>query len=146
MPNNFLNIENENLWLEPVSKDEFNILESDSLSVVFIDSAVEDSQTLVDNISGATEVIVLNSTEDELIQISQHLSQYQKLDAVHIVSHGEAGSLWLGNTELSQDTLPKYTDILKNWDNFLDAEADIVLYGCNIAHSEDGNSFIQSKS
>ena len=79
-------ISSSNLELEP-------IYENDTSSLVFIDSGVEDIQTLTDNISGAAEVVVLDSDRDELLQISEHLSNYQDIDAVHIVSHGESGEL-----------------------------------------------------
>ena len=70
-------------------------IQTDAQQLVFIDSAVEDIQTLTDNISGATEVIVLDNDSDELLQITEHLSNYEELDAVHIVSHGETGQLSL---------------------------------------------------
>ena len=63
-------------------------IQADTQQLVFIDSTVEDIQTLTDNISGATEVILLDNDSDELLQISEHLKDYQELDAVHIVSHG----------------------------------------------------------
>ena len=49
-------IDSSNLVLEPVQQD-------DTSSLVFIDSTVEDIETLTENISisGATEVIVLDS-------------------------------------------------------------------------------------
>lgn len=108
-----LDIELETVSLEP----------DDSQQLVFIDSSVKDIETLTDNISGA-EVIVLNSDQDELLQISEHLSNYQDLDAVHIVSHGEPGQLSFGNTELNQETLPEYVNLLGNWNNSLTADAD----------------------
>ena len=77
-----------NFELEPTQ-----INNSDSHELVFIDSTVRDAQTLIDNISGASEIIVLNDEQDELVQISEHLKDYQQLDAVHIVSHGESGEL-----------------------------------------------------
>ena len=87
---------NEITQLDPISSSNLElepIYENDTSSLVFIDSSVEDIQTLTDNISGAAEVIVLDSDRDELLQISEHLSNYQDLDAVHIVSHGESGEL-----------------------------------------------------
>ncbi len=74
--------------------------------VLFIDSAVEDYQSLIDNLSQPTDVVVLDSQRDGIFQITNYLSQYDDLNAVHIVSHGSAGQLFLGNTKLNQDTLP----------------------------------------
>lgn len=83
-----------------------------SEQILFIDSTVEDYQSLIDNLAEPTEVVILDSERDGLIQITDSLSQYNSWDAVHIVSHGDVGQLFLGNTELNQNTLPEYADIL----------------------------------
>lgn len=119
---------------------------NDTQQLVFVDSNVQDSQTLIDNVSGAAEVIVLDSDTDELVQISERLSNYQDLDAVHIVSHGEAGQLTFGNATLNSDTLPDYQEVLEDWSLALDADADLLLYACDTASGELGNAFIQQVS
>ena len=129
--------------MEPVKTLPSNA--DDTQQLVFIDSAVEDSQTLIDNISGATEVVVLDSSQDELVQISQHLDKYQDLDAVHIVSHGESGQLSFANATLNSDTLPEYKQVLEDWSLALDEEADLLLYGCDVADG-DGDSLVRDLS
>ena len=132
-------IDSSNFDLQPVKKD-------DASSLVFIDSTVEDIETLTENISGATEVIVLDSDRDELLQIGEHLSNYEDLDAVHIVSHGESGQLSFGNATLNSDTLPEYEEVLKDWSLALDGDADLLLYGCDIASDDSGDSFVRELS
>ena len=134
-------IDSSNLVLEPVQQD-------DTSSLVFIDSTVEDIETLTENISisGATEVIVLDSDRDELLQIGEHLSNYEDLNAVHIVSHGESGQLSFGNATLNSDTLPEYKEVLKDWSLALDGDADLLLYGCDIASDDSGDSFVRELS
>ena len=132
-------IDSSNFDLQPVKKD-------DASSLVFIDSTVEDIETLTENISGATEVIVLDSDRDELLQIGEHLSNYEDLDAVHIVSHGESGQLSFGNATLNSDTLLEYKEVLKDWNLALDGDADLLLYGCDIASDDSGDSFVRELS
>ena len=134
----------EDEWLEPpnsspIDTDDYN-------QILFIDSEVPDSQTLIDNISGATDVVVLDEDEDEIVQISEHLENYQQLDAVHIVSLGESGQLTFANTVLDFDTLTQYDNLLRSWRDSLTEEADIVLYGCDVSYGEAGNSFVQQLS
>ena len=136
-------ITGESISLEPV---EILPEKSDTHQLVFIGSDVKDRQTLVDNISGATDVVLLDSDSDELIQISEHLSNYQDLDAVHIVSHGEPGQLSFSNSQLNQDTLPEYVHLVEDWGNSLSAEADLLFYGCDVSSGEQGNAFIQQVS
>ena len=134
-------IDSSNLVLEPIQQD-------DTSSLVFIDSTVENIETLTQNISisGATEVIVLDSDQDELLQIGEHLSNYEDLNAVHIVSHGESGQLSFANATLNSDTLPEYKEVLKDWSLALDGDADLLLYGCDIASDDSGNSFVRELS
>ncbi len=114
--------------------------------IVFIDSTVEDYQTLINNLAQPSEVVILDSQQDGIVQITNYLSQYDSLEAIHIVSHGEAGKLFLGNTELNQTTLSKYTDFLTGWSNSLTKDADILLYGCNVAKDLAGTEFVSSLS
>ena len=130
-----------NFELEPTQ-----INNSDSHELVFIDSTVRDAQTLIDNISGASEIIVLNDEQDELVQISEHLKDYQQLDAVHIVSHGESGELSFGNATLNSDTLPEYKKTIEEWSLALDEDADLLLYGCEVTLDGKGSSFVQELS
>ncbi len=111
-------------------------------SVVFIDSQINPNQ-LIAGIDAKISVHYLNSEQDGLAQIREVLDQYQNLDAVHIVSHGSEGSLQLGSSELSLKTLDQYRQDIGDWSNALKEDADILLFGCNVAHGERGQAFIQ---
>ncbi len=74
------------------------------------------------------------------------MQQYDDLDAIHIVSHGNAGELSLGNTKLNQNTLDSYVDDLISWRDSITDDGDILLYGCNVAASEVGKEFIEDLS
>ena len=114
--------------------------------LVFVDSSVEDYQVLIDNFVEQTEVIILDSQQDGIVKITETLSQYDNLDAVHIVSHGSSGELFLGNTVLSQDTLSKYQDELGDWGDSIENGGDILLYGCNVAADLTGAKFVEELS
>ncbi len=91
-------------------------------------------------------VYVIQSDEDGVQQISDVLSAYSGVDGVHILSHGAAGALMLGNTRLSSNNLEEFEDQLNGWSGSLSEQADIQLYGCNIAEGEQGAEFIQNFS
>ncbi|MGD1919422.1 MAG: DUF4347 domain-containing protein, partial [Pleurocapsa sp.] len=114
--------------------------------IIFIDSKVDDYQILIDNIINSTKIVILDSQQDGIFQITETLGQYDSLDAVHIVSHGDSGELFLGNTTLNQDTLSKYKNELNNWDSSIHEEGDILLYGCNVAADLTGAEFIEQLS
>ena len=62
------------------------------------------------------------------------------------MSHGESGQLSFGNVTLNLDTLPEYEEVLEEWSLALDEEADLLLYGCDVALDETGNSFVEELS
>ncbi|HEY9710282.1 MAG TPA: DUF4347 domain-containing protein, partial [Oculatellaceae cyanobacterium] len=107
-------------------------------TVVFIDAGVENYQQLVDGVIPAAEVFVLDAAADGIEQIGQVLQQRQDIDAVHIVSHGAPGCLYLGNTQLSLDTFNRYATQLQQWD-----VANLLLYGCQVAAGDAGEEFVE---
>ncbi|MEG4326960.1 DUF4347 domain-containing protein [Microcoleus sp. herbarium5] len=106
-------------------------------TIVFIDAGVENADLLIEGVIPTTEVFVLDGTADGIEQISQVLQQRQNIDVVHIISHGSPGCLYLGNSQLSLDTLIHYAPQLQQWD-----VANLLLYGCNVAAGDAGEEFI----
>lgn len=105
--------------------------------IVFIDAGVENADLLIEGVICTTEVFVLDGTADGIKQISLVLQHRQNIDAVHIISHGSPGCLYLGNSQLSLDTLNGYATQLQQWD-----VANLVFYGCNVAAGDAGEEFI----
>ncbi len=105
--------------------------------IIFIDAQVEDSQSLIAGVTPGSIVVVLDATQDGIEQITQCLTRHQ-IREVHIVSHGAPGCLFLGNRQLSLDTLNQYTAQLRRW-----SADSILLYGCNVAAGDAGAEFVE---
>ncbi|HEX7970727.1 MAG TPA: DUF4347 domain-containing protein, partial [Thiobacillus sp.] len=126
--------------------------ESARLEVVFIDTRVDDYQQLLDGIrkqddgdgSRTIEVVLIDSQDDGITRIGDYLAQQRDVDAVHIISHGLDGAIQLGSTYLDQDTLLERAAQLGTWGNSLSAEADILLYGCDVAAGTEGRAFVDT--
>ncbi|MEG4634869.1 DUF4347 domain-containing protein, partial [Microcoleus sp. AR_TQ3_B6] len=101
--------------------------------IVFIDAAVADYQNLLDGVKLGVEAIVIDSHRDGVEQISEVLANRTNIESIHLVSHGEPGSLQLGKTRLSVDNLEAYRQQLQQWRRALTIDADILIYGCNVA-------------
>ncbi|MFT5578153.1 MAG: VCBS repeat-containing protein, partial [Paraglaciecola psychrophila] len=116
--------------------------------LVFIDSNVENYQQLVDDItynSGASiEIIILNKQLNGLQQIGETLAGRSGIDAIHIISHGNDGVLQLGNTRVDQAYLAEQEQLLGAWSDALSEDADLLIYGCNLAATSDGQNFISA--
>lgn len=115
-------------------------------TIVFIDAAVEDYQTLAANLEPGTEVVILDAARDGVAQITEVLRERTAIDSVQIVSHGSDGLLQLGTTELSNENLAVYEKQLQQWGEALNVNGDILLYGCNVAATDAGKGFIEQLS
>ncbi|AVH68999.1 DUF4347 domain-containing protein [Nostoc sp. 'Lobaria pulmonaria (5183) cyanobiont'] len=121
-------------------------------NLVFIDTAVEDYQSLINGVIPSTEVFVIDPTQNGVEQITQILATCadQNLSNIHIVCHGAPGSLQLGNTHLGLDTLECHSQQLQQWQKIFSASSktaksfitNLLIYGCNVADGDLGSEFI----
>ncbi|MEG5164538.1 DUF4347 domain-containing protein, partial [Microcoleus sp. AT3-A2] len=106
-------------------------------SLVFIESGVEDYESITAGVLPGQQVVILDRTKNGIEQITSEMEKYAStngvIDSVHIFSHGNSGSLQLGSATLNADNLPQYESQLQRWRNALSDKADIVLYGCDVA-------------
>ncbi|MDZ8140820.1 MAG: DUF4347 domain-containing protein, partial [Nostoc sp. DedQUE04] len=114
--------------------------------LVFIDSQVDNYQTLVTGVLQNTSVVILDNDRDGIEQINQVLALHQGINSLHIVSHGAPGRVYLGNSQLSHETLNRYAAQLMGWASALSADAQLLLYGCEVAQTEQGMAFVQRLS
>ncbi len=112
---------------------------SDRREIIFIDTSVEDYQTLLLGIDPHAEAILLDSTRDGIEQIAEILGGRTDIDAVHIISHGNQGELRLGSGVLNLASMQgEYADELAIINQSLTEEADFLIYGCNFGEGEIG--------
>ncbi|MEG4227896.1 MULTISPECIES: DUF4347 domain-containing protein [unclassified Microcoleus] len=76
-------------------------------------------------------------------QITNTLALQSDIEAIHILSHGSPGTLHFGSETLSNQNLAQWSNKIKQWGKALTKNADILLYGCNVAATEIGLQFIQ---
>ncbi|QDS92976.1 Cadherin domain protein [Roseimaritima multifibrata] len=120
------------------------------IEIIFVDAAVEDSATLVENLRGdrgaQTQWIIveLNPYTDGVEQISQTLASLSGVDAIHLLSHGDGKGLQLGSTLLNQQSLEAHAGEITNWRDAFDSGGDILIYGCDLASSAEGQDLIES--
>lgn len=111
-------------------------------AIVFIDSHITGIQSLLAGLDPATEVVIIDGSQDGLAQIQANLAGRANLAAIHIISHGAVGTLMLGTSSLDIKNVANYTEQLSDIGSHLSASGDILLYGCNIAEGSQGQQFI----
>ena len=118
----------------------------DPREIVFVDAAIDDYQTLIDGVGDDAEVVRIDSGAAGVSVISRVLAERSNLSAVHIVTHGDPGVLYLGTTRLSSDSLPAFENSLRGWGDALTQDADILFYGCDVADGTEGKAFVDRLS
>lgn len=113
-------------------------------NIIFIDPRVSDYQSLIDSLTDPAEVFVLDGASDGLSQMASLLEGRNGIEAIHVISHGSQGALYLGSTLLNNDDLASYQSQFTDIENALTEFGDILLYGCNVAQGDDGLRFIDT--
>ena len=111
-------------------------------SIVILDPTIPDSQHLASGIKPDTATYILKSQPDAVEQITAILAQHRGIETLHIITHGDSGSLYLGTTELNSSNIQNYSYQLQQWRNSLTDNANIILYGCNVAAGDRGHQFL----
>ncbi|KAB7689666.1 DUF4347 domain-containing protein [Plesiomonas shigelloides] len=111
--------------------------------VVFVDMSVADYQTLVNQVPIGTEVVLLDSSKDGLTQMAAWAQTHSDYNAIHIISHGSEGRLYLGGMTLDSSNVASRQSDLIALSAALIPNGDILLYGCSVASGE-GESFVSA--
>jgi len=133
------------------SDDGKNAVESSTLALrelVIIDAATPNYELLLADLLAERndgrifEVAVLDGSQDGVDQISALLADRSDISALHIISHGRDGSVSLGDGMLDLDELTIRAMQIQGWGDALTEDADILVYGCNLAAGADGRAFV----
>ena len=111
--------------------------------VVFVDTSVANYQTLLNQMPTDVDVVLLDSSKDGLSQMAEWAQTHSGYDAIHIISHGAEGRLYLGDLTLDSSTLASRQSDLSTLGAALTDSGDILLYGCSVASGE-GTNFIST--
>lgn len=111
--------------------------------LIIIDSNAEFDAELIETASNGTEIVVLNGHQDGVAQISKLLASRRGLQSVHVLSHGSAAELQLGNSRLTGENLDQHSASIAAWGESIREGGDLLLYGCNVAETEVGKEFVR---
>ncbi len=121
--------------------------------LVLVDSHVVNYEALVQSLKtgqesdpGLVDVVILDAARDGVGQVSEILSKYEDLGAVHLISHGDEQSVQLGSTWLNANNLGAHAASLSQWSNALRDDADLLFYGCDLAATQEGRLLLDGIS
>ena len=119
-----------------------------------VDMRINNAQTVLQGIqhlqdaalarSERFEILTIDANEDGVAKISRYLSDKTGITGLHIVSHGSDSMMLLGNSWLDEGALRSRALEFASWGTALSREGDILLYGCDFAASQSGQSAVKS--
>ena len=124
--------------------------EATTQELIVIDSNVPDYQLLINDIQSQSDegtefkIVLLSAEEDGILQISSVLSNETGLDALHIISHGDAGEIYIGNSALNLNSTHENAKLISTWSDSFDSSADILIYGCDLTSTSDGEQLVDT--
>jgi len=111
---------------------------------VFIDTSVSNWQALAAGVSGNATLVTLDGSGDLLAQIAAWAETHSGYDAIHILGHGEDGSLRLGELSLTAANVSDHADALASIGKALTADGDLLFYGCNSGAGTAGQALAEA--
>ncbi len=137
--------------VEPVAAESTisDTIEEQNQDVFFVNDDIEGLDTLLTDLTEQNSdalIVVLDSKTEGIAQMSETLSTLEDVDAIHLFSHGTAGTVKLGSTWLDNDNLDTYSDEISGWSASLSEEGDILLYGCDLASGSSGQELLENIS
>ncbi len=114
--------------------------------LVIINSSVQNKEQIVEALGENTDVLYLEAGTDPLDAINDFLDANGdvKYSAIHIVSHGNAGYFVLNGQIIDADAVMSDPASWANIGQHMTADGDIMIYGCNVAGSLDGEMLISN--
>ncbi|MGL6339301.1 MAG: DUF4347 domain-containing protein [Waterburya sp.] len=118
------------------------IAPNQSATIVFIDSQIDNYELLIAGMQPETQVVLLDANINGIVKITDTLQQAQ-YTAVHLITHGSPGCLYLGNSQLNLDTISNYQQELQSWFRDLSPHtSSLLIYGCEVAAGDAGAELI----
>lgn len=111
--------------------------------LIIVDGAVEDKSVIFRQAQPGVDIVEVPQGKDGMVELMKILSNYNNLDAVHIVSHAKSGAIQLGGQTIDQKELEEDVAGFAAINNAIREGGDLMLYGCDIAKGEEGDEFLE---
>lgn len=112
-------------------------------TIVFVDANLDDVGRLTEAVTDDAELVLLDASKPIVDQMTNVIRGHQNIARIHVVTHGKAGELVLGDQSLNESTLAQHRDEVQSWSKSLSRDADILLYGCSTGQGQAGLALLQ---
>ncbi|MGB5571294.1 MAG: DUF4347 domain-containing protein, partial [Sedimenticolaceae bacterium] len=118
--------------------------------LIIVDPSTPDYELLLADVSAVgddgtrLDVVMLDPHRSGIDQISEILTSRNGLGAIDLISHGSDAAIRIGGDTLDLARLQSEPGIFSQWGGALDAEGDILIYGCDVAATAEGEALIEA--
>lgn len=107
--------------------------------IVFVDKSLVDEVPVAE--FGDDLVVAVDGQSDPVEQMGAVIRAGDGIRSVRIISHGSDGTIWLGGRAINSDYLLSRSEEVSEWAAHLSDDADLLLYGCDVAANESGKEY-----
>ena len=114
-----------------------------SVELAVIDSAIAGADQLLNDLQAqqsagrAILIVRVDAGQDGIAEVSAALDNIaatgRLVSAIHLIGHGDASGTNIGDTRIDMAALRSRALEFANWSSTLTQDADLLLYGCDIA-------------
>ncbi|WP_420965872.1 VCBS domain-containing protein [Bradyrhizobium sp. B120] len=112
--------------------------------IAFIDRGIDDLETLLAGIRPDVEAILLSDDEPAVRQMARAVQARSELNAIHIVAHGQPGTMAFSAGLLSLDAMDRVAGDLADLGSAITQGGELRLWSCAVAQGEYGAAFIDA--
>ncbi|MAR92024.1 MAG: hypothetical protein CML06_14250, partial [Pseudomonadales bacterium] len=120
------------------------VREDESKSLVIISSGVERMEHLCSGLLPGASVFIVDSIDGFAHQLDCLVSAKERFVSVHLITHGRAGGLQLGDQWFDNLLLSTRPEIACALQSVAAPDASLVLYGCEVAKGNQGQQFCEA--
>ena len=116
--------------------------EREKSKVLVVDQGVANFEQLVAQVPDDMALVVIPAGSEGLQALVSALDGFENIEALHILSHGDEGLFQLGADQITSENVSTFSEQLAALGQVMSESGDILLYGCDLAASADGQSLL----
>ena len=120
------------------------LLRQDAVELILMAADVDAAETLFPASARHADLVMLDPAKPGLEQITEILAGYRNVTAIHLVTHGKAGAIKLGDQWIDAAVLQNSQPQLSLWKQSLTQDAEVLIYGCDAGQGQRGERFVST--
>ncbi|MBR2641871.1 MAG: DUF4347 domain-containing protein [Lentisphaeria bacterium] len=129
--------------VEAAFPDDLHQADDAGRELLILNSSIRDKEAFISEAGENADILVIDRFQDAMDQINEYVDgKGVKYSSVHIITHGNEGYFLLGSEVVTAESVAKAPADWAAFGEHLTADADIMLYSCNLAANQDGQALV----